>query len=331
MASDRPYRPAPELQQVLDDLARLGNPLDTMTRDNVAGLWFLRELLVARPLAPLPLAEVRDTWVPVRNRQIPVRLYVPDDAGLVRAGRRPLLVYYHGGGWSLGSIATYDSLCRGLARLSGAAVLSVDYRLAPEFPFPAGLEDAHLALEWAYRNADLLAVDRDRLVVGGDSAGGNLATVVAMRLAKERLPLRLQLLIYPSTDIGRTDTASFRQYGRRPLADHAAASSSAATTPDPAAVVDAGGGAAASGRRRPGTAAAGADPDWRLRSAPRRGAAYAERLRAVGVPVDYRLEPELIHAGISLYNKCRLYPAASRRVEPILAGLATAVRAALTA
>jgi hypothetical protein len=92
MASDRPYRPAPELQQVLDDLERLGNPLDQMTRDNVAGLWLQREVLAARVLAPIPLAGVRDAWVPARNRVIPVRIYTPADRELACGGQLPVLV-----------------------------------------------------------------------------------------------------------------------------------------------------------------------------------------------------------------------------------------------
>src|SRR5262245_27416208 len=139
MGSDRPYRPAPELQRVLDDLARLGNPLDLVTRENIGEFWLLREVLAARTLSPIPLAGVRDACVPARNRQIPVRLYTPADRELAHDGRLPVLVYYHGGGWTLGSLATYDSLCRALARGGGTLVVSVDYRLAPEHRFPAAV------------------------------------------------------------------------------------------------------------------------------------------------------------------------------------------------
>ena len=139
MASDRPYRPAPELQQVLDDLERLGNPLDQMTADNVADLWLQREVLAARVLVPIPLAGVRDAWAPARNRVIPIRIYTPADRELACGGRLPALIYYHGGGWTLGSLATYDSLCRALSGGTGAQVVSVDYRLAPEHPFPAAV------------------------------------------------------------------------------------------------------------------------------------------------------------------------------------------------
>src|SRR5262249_43165889 len=173
MSSDRPYQPAPELQRVLDDLDRLGNPLDQMTPDNIGALWLLREVLAAKVLGPLPVASVRDVSIPVRNRQIASRLYTPAGRALARQGRLPPAVYSHGGGWCLGSLASYDNLCRALTRGTGALVVSVDYRLAPEHPFPAALEDAHLALWWVARNAEDLGADIRRLAVGGDSAGGN--------------------------------------------------------------------------------------------------------------------------------------------------------------
>jgi acetyl esterase len=295
-----------------------------MTRDNVSDLWRLREVLAARVLSPIPLAGVRDVGIPARNRQVPVRLYTP--AG---GGRAPVLVYYHGGGWALGSIATYDILCRALARGTGALVASVDYRLAPEHPFPAAVEDAHLALEWVARNAGDLGADPRRLAVAGDSAGANLATVVALRARKEQLPVTFQALFYPSTDLSRTDYPSYRQYGqdhwltttavekfrsfylpdpqhwRHPEASPLLAADEDLSRLPPALIMT-----------------AGCDP---LRD---EGQAYADRLRALGVDVAYRLEPEMIHACLSLFNSA-LYPEASRRVEPVLNALAEAVRAAL--
>jgi acetyl esterase len=125
-----------------------------------------------------------------------------------------VLVYYHGSGWTLGSLATYDSLCRALARGSGGLLVSVDYRLAPEHPFPAVAEDAHLALEWVAHNADDLGGDARRLAVGGESAGGTLATAVARRARQEQLSVVCQALLYPSTDVSRTDWPSYQQYGQ---------------------------------------------------------------------------------------------------------------------
>ncbi|MCA9209447.1 MAG: alpha/beta hydrolase [Planctomycetales bacterium] len=128
---------------------------------------------------------------------IPVRIYRPRS----QHDRLPLLVYFHGGGWVLGSIATHDAYCRALANASGWAVASVDYRLAPEHPFPAAFDDSYAAAAWLADSADRLNLDERTIAVGGDSAGGNLAAAVALA-ARDRGGPRLagQLLIYPITD-----------------------------------------------------------------------------------------------------------------------------------
>ncbi len=126
-----------------------------------------------------------------------VRHYAPSEPG----GPRPLLVYYHGGGFTYGDLDTHDEVCRILCRHAGAHVLAVDYRLAPEHLFPAAVEDARAALGWAYANASQLGADPRRIGVAGDSAGGNLAAVVAQLAARDGGPAPvLQLLIYPVTD-----------------------------------------------------------------------------------------------------------------------------------
>src|SRR5215211_2463894 len=126
---------------------------------------------------------------------VPVRLYLPEAPD----GPPPLLVYLHGGGWIMGSRASYDPTCRALAVASGAAVLSVEYRLAPEDPFPAALDDAFAALEWAAAEAEGLHLDPSRIAVGGDSAGGNLAAACARRARDAGGPdLAFQLLVYPA-------------------------------------------------------------------------------------------------------------------------------------
>jgi len=128
------------------------------------------------------------------------RLYRPLVAHSIDA--LPLVIYLHGGGWCIGDVATYDGFCRRLANASECAVLSVDYRLAPEHPYPAAVQDTMFALEWAVENADLLGIDAARIALAGDSAGGNLALVCAL-LARERGLdlLRYLALIYPSTQI----------------------------------------------------------------------------------------------------------------------------------
>jgi acetyl esterase len=172
-----------------------------------------RFALQAGGLAPpwakaLPVA-VSDHRAPGRGGDIPVRLYVPEAA----AARGPLLVYFHGGGWVHGSVATHDPSCRALAHFSGVRVLSVDYRLAPEHPYPAAADDAISAYAWAADHADRLGADPARLAVGGDSAGGNLAAVVALAARDdERLPgAAFQLLLYPVTDVA-AKTASYASF-----------------------------------------------------------------------------------------------------------------------
>ena len=140
---------------------------------------------------PPALAEVRE----LEAGAIPLRLYRP------AAGVLPLLVYFHGGGWVIGDRDTHDVLCRTLAVNSGCAVLSVDYRLAPEHRFPAAVDDCIAATQYALREAAALGVDAARIAVGGDSAGGNLAAAVAIALRDAGTPLAFQLLIYPATDM----------------------------------------------------------------------------------------------------------------------------------
>jgi len=127
---------------------------------------------------------------------VPLRLYRPAAAGV-----HPVLVYFHGGGWTIGDLDTHDVLCRQLCDAAGAAVLAVDYRLAPEHRFPAAVDDCLAAVRWLRREAAALALDGARVAIGGDSAGGNLAAAVALLLrdAGEAAPA-LQLLIYPATD-----------------------------------------------------------------------------------------------------------------------------------
>ncbi|MBL8329575.1 MAG: alpha/beta hydrolase [Rubrivivax sp.] len=145
---------------------------------------------------PLPLHEVRDMLA----GGVPVRLYRPAP---VQPGQpRPVLVYLHGGGWVIGDCDTHDVLCRELALGAGCEVVSVDYRMGPEHPFPAAVDDCVAVTRWVREQAPVLGLDAARIAVGGDSAGGNLAAVVclALREAGEPLPA-FQLLIYPATDM----------------------------------------------------------------------------------------------------------------------------------
>jgi acetyl esterase len=147
---------------------------------------------------PRPMARVESLRIPGPGGEMPARLYVALGAP---QPPQPLLVYYHGGGWVIGDLDTHDSACRFLAEHSGCRVLSVDYRLAPEHPFPIPVEDAVAAFAWAHEHAAELGADPRRMAVGGDSAGGNLSTALCLqnRDAGDPQPA-MQLLLYPVTD-----------------------------------------------------------------------------------------------------------------------------------
>ncbi|MBL0391262.1 alpha/beta hydrolase [Ramlibacter monticola] len=160
---------------------------------------------VLEPAEP-PLARVQDLAIPAGgDASIPARLYAPGQGVL------PVLLYFHGGGFTIGSIESHDTLCRTLASLSGCAVVSVGYRLAPEHRFPTAVDDAWSATRWLAQHAASLGLDPQRIAIGGDSAGGTLATVCATLARDAGLPLRLQLLFYPGC-AARQEARSHRRY-----------------------------------------------------------------------------------------------------------------------
>lgn len=145
-----------------------------------------------------PIGAIRDLLVEGAVGSLAARLYVPSSR--VGADPVPTMLFLHGGGWVYGDLASHDAACRHLAELSGVQLLAVDYRCAPENPFPAAADDAVAAYRWLVEHVDDLNADPARLAVGGDSAGGNLSAVVANAAAREGLPLAFQLLVYPATD-----------------------------------------------------------------------------------------------------------------------------------
>jgi acetyl esterase len=302
--------PRPEIRAFLEQLAELDEPafssLDVAT--NRAGM----------------IANVREFWgdveavagtldhvVPAGAHTISVRSYRP-----AADGPLPGLVFFHGGGWVIGSVDTHDGLCRSLANLAGCVVFSVEYRLAPEHPFPAAVEDAVSALSWVCERASRLDTDPARISVAGDSAGGNLAAVAARKLAQRGVSLASQALVYPVTGAS-TETASYRVCAEgyfltrddmRWFLGHYAPQSSDLVHPDLAPLL----AEDLSGLPRAYIATCELDP---LRD---EGAAYAQRLREAGVEVTHEDWPGMIH-GFMLMRT--VTPAASELIGRVVAFL----------
>ena len=189
----------PQARALLDMMAARGiAPTHTLTPQDARN--FYRDRRSVTQPEPRPMAEQRDLLASGPRGPIPLRLYRP--RGVSAAA--PVLVYYHGGGWVIGDLDTHESLCTQLAEEAGCVVVAVDYRMGPEHRFPAAVDDAVAALLWLRSQATALGLDATRMAVGGDSAGGNLAAVVALALrdsGDDVPPLTLQMLIYPATDM----------------------------------------------------------------------------------------------------------------------------------
>ncbi|MFM0613011.1 alpha/beta hydrolase [Paraburkholderia nemoris] len=187
----------PKIEQVLDMIARAKRPQLHELNPQQARASYEKSAPILE-IASAPMFTVEDLHVPTRDgATIRARLYQPVEPSWAEPA--PALVYYHGGGFTVGSVDTHDALCRMLARDGKCTVLSVDYRLAPEYKFPTAVEDAFDALTWLHAHAAEYGIDAERLAVGGDSAGGTLATVCAVLARDAGIKLALQLLIYPGT------------------------------------------------------------------------------------------------------------------------------------
>jgi acetyl esterase len=276
-----------------------------------------RELTRAsRPaLGPGPdLAQVRELQIPTRGGSIGARLLLPSKKV------EGLVVYLHGGGWVVGELDDYDAMARTLAKRSNCAFLLPDYRLAPEHPFPAGLEDAEDAILWASQRVEELAGATVPLLVGGDSAGGNLATIAVRDLGR-RVPVAAQVLIYPVTD-SDTQNASYlsqsegMQLTRRDMewffGHYAPAERHAHPRISPLRHEALGG--------LPPTVVITAECDV-LRD---EGEAYAQRLSAAGVAVTARRVDGLPHGFIRLHNLVNAADAALTAIAADIARLAAA-------
>ena len=169
-----------------------------------------RNMVRAFSIKAEPVEEVNDKIIPGPYGDIPFRIYTPKGDGPF-----PLLLYMHGGGWVIGTLNDFDSVCRSLCAGSGYMVVSVDYQLAPEAKFPVAIEEGYTVLKWISDQAASLSADPDRIAVGGDSAGATMAAVLALMARDRKGPdLLFQLLICPATNLSRMDTSSYKSFSK---------------------------------------------------------------------------------------------------------------------
>jgi acetyl esterase/lipase len=309
----------PQAQAILDYIVASGRPpLETL--DPTAARAVARTMFVYFAAPPEPVAAATNDSLPGPGGMIPIRIYRP--AGAAGDAVLPALVFFHGGGFVIGDLDTHDPTCRALANRGGCAVVSVDYRLAPEHPFPAGVEDCWAAVEGVRLQAARLGIDGARLAVGGDSAGGNLAAVTALMARDAGVELALQLLIYPVTDL-RGSSASYHQFADGYLLTRAAMvwfgrhymkrpGDAADWRASPILAADLAGLAPAL------VVTAGFDP---LRD---EGRDYADRLAAAGIETDYRCFDGMIHGFLGMNR-------AVETAETALAACGAALRRAFAA
>jgi acetyl esterase len=196
----------PAMRGLLDRVARAGHPPMHMLNAAQAKQAYAAGAGVL-DIPAHKMARVEDLRMPARDGfEIPARLYAP-----AAESPLPVLLYFHGGGFTVGSVSTHEPLCRHLAHLAHCAVVSVDYRLAPEWKFPTAVDDAWDSLAWLRENASAMRLDGSRIAVGGDSAGGTLASVTAIAARDAGWPLALQTLFYPGTG-GHHNTASHKTF-----------------------------------------------------------------------------------------------------------------------
>lgn len=285
----------PQVAQLLDLIARAKRPPIHALDVTDAKIAYEKSAPIL-DISPPPVHDVENFAIPARDgHAIPVRLYAPREASW--AEPLPLLVYYHGGGFTVGSVNSHDALCRQFCVGAQCLVLSVDYRLGPEWKFPTAANDAFDAMHWVFAEAGRLGVDPARIALGGDSAGGTLAAACAVEARNAGLAPVLQLLIYPGTS-ARQDTASHRALadGYLLTADMIQWFFSHYLQTDADrddwrfGLLDGGGtGADVRGVCAAWIAVAGYDP---LHD---EGVAYAARLEAAGVPTTLADYPSMIH------------------------------------
>ncbi|WP_235579281.1 alpha/beta hydrolase [Pseudorhodoferax sp. Leaf274] len=308
----------PTMRGVIDRMHRAGRPpLHSLPPAQARAAYALGAGVLDIPLRQLP--RVQDLALPTRDGQtLPARLVAPGTGAPL-----PVLLYLHGGGFTIGSVATHDTLCRELAHQAGCAVLSLDYRLAPEHRFPTAQDDAWDALQWLAAHGAALGLDTTRLAVGGDSAGGTLAAVCAIAARDAGLPLALQLLFYPGCAAFQ-DTPSHQRFARGFVLESASIDwFFDQVQPDRPARAD--------WRFAPLNASDvdGVAPAWiglaECDPLVDEGVLYADKLRAAGVAVDLEIYRGVVHEFIKMG---RAIPQARTAHADAARALATALQTA---
>ena len=301
-------------QMLLDNVKRAGFPPIYQLPIQQARLAY-KSAVGASAFPNVPVARVENFRIPGPAGDIAARLWANS-----HEPNQPVLLYLHGGGFVIGDIDTCESMCRQVALQSGAAVVAVDYRLAPEHKYPAGLQDAWAAFNWLVSEGGTVGLNGQRIAVGGDSAGGTLSAGVALMARDAGIPLALQALIYPSVQT-RAATESFKLYSRDTLLSAELMSWFEAQVRGSA--LD------QAWHREPLYAPdhSGLAPAWiglaECDALADEGHLYAQKLRDAGVPVDVRVWPGVIHDFI---NMGRFLPEAAE----LHAELASVVKKALT-
>lgn len=303
----------PSARAVLEMMESMGRPpLETLSIPEARAM---REGMIAMAGEPERVAQVEDRVIPgLGGAPLTVRIYTPEGG----TSPRPAFLYFHGGGWVIGDLDTHDNNCRALARRSGAVGIAVDYRLSPEAKFPAAIDDCFAATKWVAANAAKLGIDPTRISVAGDSAGGNMATVVAMKCRDEGGPkLALQALVYPVTDSKNVDTGSRKEFAD----DHFLTAASMIwftnqylAKPEDAVHPHASPLLAENLKGLPPALVITAECDP-LRD---EGEAYAERLKQSGVSVICTRYPGMIHAFFSMLGAI---PESQQAVDQVAAAI----------
>ncbi len=295
-------RPSPEVKS---SLARYNvtAPLDKLTNKTVPLLRQTEKVIAATTVDTISMNRIVHLSIEAGDHTIPIAVYIPRKKESSPDNKMPVMIFIHGGGWTLTNTAFYDPVIRKLADAVQAVVVSPDYRLAPEDPFPAAVDDCFATLQWVARNVSEFGADPSKIILSGDSGGGNLATVTALRAKEQGGPqISFQALFYPSVNIADIDTRSAKCFGRKfMLTTKAIKSFRSFYLPkendwknplaSPLQAQD------LKGMPPALVITAGCDPLLD------EGSAYAQKLSEAGTKVIYHMEPNIFHGYLNSLNR----------------------------